>query len=105
MEVKAAKPDLIVFVGDYIFNPNSEQLSVHRENIINAMKLVDPAPRAVVLGNYESLVKCGLAGWLEFDSTWRGCDGERGHGIGDCKRAPSVSVGSGTSLPVGFGLC
>ena len=54
LEVKAAKPDLIVFVGDYIFNPNSEQLSVHRENIINAMKLVDPVPRAVVLGNYET---------------------------------------------------
>ena len=54
LEVKAAKPDLIVFVGDYIFYPNSEQLSVHRENIINAMKLVDPVPRAVVLGNYET---------------------------------------------------
>ena len=54
LEVKAAKPALIVFVGDYIFNPNSEQLSVHRENIINAMKLVDPVPRAVVLGNYET---------------------------------------------------
>ena len=54
LEVKAAKPDLIVFVGDYIFNPNSGQLSVHRENIINTMKLVDPVPRAVVLGNYET---------------------------------------------------
>ena len=54
LEVKAAEPDLIVFVGDYIFDPSSEQLPIHRENIINALKLVDPVPRAVVLGNYES---------------------------------------------------
>ena len=52
--VKAAEPDLVLLVGDYIFDPKSEQLSAHRENIINAMKLVDPIPRAVVLGNYES---------------------------------------------------
>ena len=54
LEVKAAEPDLIVLVGDYIFDPSSEQLSGHREKIINALKLVDPVPRAVVLGNYES---------------------------------------------------
>ena len=54
LEVKAAKPDLVLLVGDYIFDPKSEQLSAHREKIINAMKLVDPVPRAVVLGNYES---------------------------------------------------
>ncbi len=54
LEVKAAEPDLVLLVGDYIFDPNSDQLSAHRENIINAMKLVDPIPRAVVLGNYES---------------------------------------------------
>ena len=54
LEVKAAEPDLIVFVGDYIFDPSSEQLPIHRENIINALKLVNPVPRAVVLGNYES---------------------------------------------------
>ena len=54
LEVKAAQPDLVLLVGDYIFDPKSEQLSAHRENIINAMKLVDPVPRAVVLGNYES---------------------------------------------------
>lgn len=54
LEVRAAEPDLIVFVGDYIFDPSSEQLSIHRENIINALKLIDPVPRAVVLGNYES---------------------------------------------------
>jgi predicted MPP superfamily phosphohydrolase len=54
LEVKAAKPDLVLLVGDYIFDPKSEQLSAHREKIINVMKLVDPIPRAVVLGNYES---------------------------------------------------
>ena len=54
LEVKAAKPDLVLLVGDYIFDPKSEQLSAHREKIINAMKLVDPIPRAIVLGNYES---------------------------------------------------
>ena len=54
LEVKAAEPDLVVLVGDYIRNPDEEQLSVHRENIIEAMKLVDPVPRAVVLGNYET---------------------------------------------------
>jgi len=60
LEVKAAKPDLLLLVGDYIFDPKSEQLSAHREEIINAMKLVDPVPRAVVLGNYES--------WSDADS-------------------------------------
>lgn len=54
LEVKAAQPDLVLLVGDYIFDPKSEQLSAHREKIINAMRLVDPVPRAVVLGNYES---------------------------------------------------
>ena len=54
LEVKAAEPDLIVLVGDYIFDPSSEQLPDHRQNIINALKFVDPVPRAVVLGNYES---------------------------------------------------
>ena len=54
LEVKAAEPDLVLFVGDYIEEPDGEQLSAHRENIIEAMKLVDPVPRAVVLGNYET---------------------------------------------------
>ena len=54
LEVKAAEPDLVVFVGDYIRDPDDEQLTVHRENIIKAMKLVDPVPRALVLGNYET---------------------------------------------------
>ena len=54
LEVKAAEPDLVVLVGDYIQNPDEEQISVHREDIIKAMKLVDPVPRAVVLGNYET---------------------------------------------------
>lgn len=54
LEVKAAEPDLVLFVGDYIAEPDGEQLSAHRENIIEAMKLVDPVPRAVVVGNYET---------------------------------------------------
>ena len=54
LEVKAAEPDLVLFVGDYIQDPDGEELSVHRENIIEAMKLVDPVPRALVLGNYET---------------------------------------------------
>jgi len=55
LEVKTAKPDLIVFVGDYTDNPIAiDNMSIHRENIINAIKLVNPIPRAIVLGNYES---------------------------------------------------
>jgi len=63
LEVKAAKPDLIVFVGDYTANPSSiDNMPSHRVNIINALKLVDPIPRAVVLGNYESWSDAD--GWL-----------------------------------------
>ncbi len=54
VEVKASEPDLVLLVGDYIRDPDGEQLAIHRENIIKAMKLVDPIPRAIVLGNYES---------------------------------------------------
>ena len=55
LEVKATSPDLVVFVGDYISNPSFiHNMPNHRQNILNAMKLVDPIPRAVVLGNYES---------------------------------------------------
>jgi predicted MPP superfamily phosphohydrolase len=55
LEVKAAKPDLVVFVGDYIADPASiGNLGEHRAAVIDLMKLVDPVPRAVVLGNYES---------------------------------------------------
>jgi len=54
LQVKAAKPDLVVFVGDYISDPSSNNLDDHRRKIIDSMKLVDPIPRAVVLGNYES---------------------------------------------------
>ena len=71
LEVKAAEPDLVLLVGDYIFDPSGKQLSAHRENIINAMKLVDPIPRAVVLGNYETW--SGADDWLsEFER--RGVD-------------------------------
>jgi len=44
----------VVLVGDYIRDPDGESHSVHRANIIEAMKLVDPVPRALVLGNYET---------------------------------------------------
>ncbi len=55
LEVKAAKPNLVVFVGDYIADPASiGNLGEHRRVVIDLMKLVDPTPRAVVLGNYES---------------------------------------------------
>ena len=54
LEIKEAEPDLVLFVGDYIADPDGEQFSTHREDIIEAMKLVDPVPRAVVLGNYET---------------------------------------------------
>jgi len=55
LEVRAAKPDLVVFVGDYIADPASiGNLGEHRAAVIDLMKLVDPIPRAVVLGNYES---------------------------------------------------
>ena len=55
LEVKAAKPDLVVFVGDYIADPASiGNLGKHRTAVIDLMKLVNPVPRAVVLGNYES---------------------------------------------------
>ncbi|WP_100258769.1 metallophosphoesterase [Reinekea sp.] len=54
-DIKATQPDLVVFVGDYTASPRAiVDMSSHRENIINAMKLIDPLPRAVVLGNYES---------------------------------------------------
>lgn len=53
-EVKAAEPDLVTFVGDYISNPSSDNLPSHRTDILRAFKIVDPIPRAVVLGNYES---------------------------------------------------
>jgi predicted MPP superfamily phosphohydrolase len=35
LEIETAEPDLIVFVGDFIFDPSSEQLTDHRENIID----------------------------------------------------------------------
>jgi len=55
LEIKSTQPDLVVFVGDYTFDPKAtDDMSSHRKNIINIMKLTDPLPRAVVLGNYES---------------------------------------------------
>ena len=55
LEIKSTQPDLVVFVGDYTSDPKAmDDISSHRKNIINIMKLTDPLPRAVVLGNYES---------------------------------------------------
>jgi predicted MPP superfamily phosphohydrolase len=55
LEIKSTQPDLVVFVGDYTSDPKAmNDMLSHRKNIINIMKLVDPLPRAVVLGNYES---------------------------------------------------
>ncbi|MDA9300497.1 metallophosphoesterase [Amylibacter sp.] len=55
LEIKSTQPDLVVFVGDYTSDPKTtDNMSSHRKNIINIIKLIDPLPRAVVLGNYES---------------------------------------------------
>jgi predicted MPP superfamily phosphohydrolase len=55
LEIKSTQPDLVVFVGDYTSDPIAiDDMSSHRKNIINIIKLIDPLPRAVVLGNYES---------------------------------------------------
>ena len=55
LEIKSTQPDLVVFVGDYTSSPRAiVDMPSHRENIINAMKSIDPLPKAVVLGNYES---------------------------------------------------
>jgi predicted MPP superfamily phosphohydrolase len=59
LEIKSTQPDLVVFVGDYTSDPKAmDDMSSHRKNIINIMKLTDPLPRAVVLGNYESWSTC-----------------------------------------------
>ena len=61
-EVKAANPDLVVFAGDYV-KGRSRKYSLHRDNIVKAMNLVNPIPRAVVLGNHETLTNADR--WLE----------------------------------------
>ncbi len=54
-EVKRSSPDLVLFLGDYIAKPSTIQdITKHRKVIIIALKQVDPIPRAVILGNYES---------------------------------------------------
>jgi uncharacterized protein len=66
LEVRAATPDLVLLVGDYVSDPRGQNLSGHRENIIEAIKLIEPVPRAIVLGNYESWSNAD--DWLtEFD--------------------------------------
>ena len=63
LEVKSSKPDLVAFVGDYTRNLGGEKFDSHRRNIVMAMKAVDPIPRVVVFGNYET--------WSGLDA-WRG---------------------------------
>jgi len=54
-QVKDSNPDLILFVGDYIKDPRDiVDITTHRQNVIDAIKLIDPIPNAIVLGNYES---------------------------------------------------
>ena len=54
-QVKQANPDLIVFVGDYIKNPRDiVDITTHRQKVIDVIKLIDPIPNAIALGNYES---------------------------------------------------
>jgi hypothetical protein len=55
IEIKNAKPDLVIFLGDYIQNHKKlENFSAHRKNIIKSIKLIEPLPIAVVLGNHET---------------------------------------------------
>jgi len=84
LDVKAADPDLIVFVGDYTANPSGiDNMPIHRVNIINTLKLVNPIPRAVVLGNYES--------WSDADE-WR-----MKHAYLEQQKVLFVSVGLATT--------
>ena len=55
LEIKSTKPDLVVFVGDYTSSPRAiTDMNSHRKNVANTMKMIDPLPSALVLGNYES---------------------------------------------------
>ena len=54
-QVKDSNPDLILFVGDYIKDPRDIlDITTHRQNVIDVIKLIDPIPNAIALGNYES---------------------------------------------------
>jgi predicted MPP superfamily phosphohydrolase len=46
LEVKAAAPDLVLLVGDYVSNPRGKNLSGHRENI--SMRRLRPIDFRVV---------------------------------------------------------
>jgi predicted MPP superfamily phosphohydrolase len=53
--IKKSDPDLILFLGDYIENPNLiKDLTSHRQNVINVLKSTMPFPSIFVMGNYES---------------------------------------------------
>lgn len=70
IEIKDARPDLVIFLGDYIGNHKKlENFSVHRKNIIKAITLIEPLPIAVVLGNHEtySNVNTWISEFARFD--------------------------------------
>ena len=54
-EVRLAKPDLILFVGDYTAHPRDiTDMGAHRERILKMLNSVAPTPFTAVLGNYET---------------------------------------------------
>lgn len=62
-EIRRQRPDIVLFVGDYVSgSADFEDFAGFRETLINAMKTLDPVPRAIVLGNHETWT--GIEGWL-----------------------------------------
>ena len=54
-EVISADPDLVLFVGDYTESPSAvEEMTRHRQTIIDAFLQTRPIPSIFVLGNYET---------------------------------------------------
>lgn len=55
LEIKSTQPDLVLFVGDYTSGPRAvTDMTSHRKNIANTIKMINPLPSVLVLGNYES---------------------------------------------------
>ncbi|EGG29416.1 phosphoesterase [Aequoribacter fuscus] len=53
--IKNSDPDLVLFLGDYIENPQFiKNLISHRKNVISILKSTIPFPSIFVMGNYES---------------------------------------------------
>ena len=60
-EVVSADPDLVLFVGDYTESPSAvEEMTRHRQTIIDAFLQTRPVPSIFVLGNYETLSDADL---------------------------------------------